>query len=65
MAEKKGLSGLGVKKNTVGWTSLATEDFWLVTDFILGVRELAFGVLPMSLGHLWHARNGKPHLRKL
>jgi len=40
-------------------------NFWLVSNFLLGIQELAFVILATSLGHLWYCRNNKSHYTKL
>jgi hypothetical protein len=39
------------------WLPLATVQFWLATNSSLGIYELAFGILVLSLGQLWHREN--------
>jgi hypothetical protein len=52
-------------RNVVAWLSQLNADFWLVSNFLLGIQELAFVVLATSLGHWWYCRNNTPHSKKL
>jgi hypothetical protein len=50
-------------KNITGWSPVVNKKLWL-THFPLTVWELAFGVLAVSLHHMWHRVNGRTHVKK-
>jgi hypothetical protein len=46
-------------------TTVATNKFWLTTNFPHSIQDLASEVLIILLCHMWHKGNSKPHPKKL